>query len=319
MNNYKNKESDQEPRRRKRGGTAVKSRKKQKYNIPTTDDDDSNWSYMQTILNILTHMTQTDDLVDTLSAVSEHCKEGTDHIQMIIDAGILRKLIPLLEHQEVSVQSAALHAIGNIAAGTDEQIQALLDHQVLLNINVLLSHPHQKIRSEALWFLSNVAAGNAMQVDIVFQTGVLPKILQSLMYGDFETRINAAWTLSNMIISGNQNHMFKIISERVIPPLCDLLSCKDSRTLNVILFGLNKMLMLAKNEIRHFVNVLEQCGGLNQIEKLQDHVNRNIYILAYKIMDQCEECESEESECDEPSVDEGIIFNIGRFNNKYKF
>lgn len=45
---------------------------------------------------------------------------------MVIESGVVPKLIPLLSHKEVKVQTAALRATGNIVTGTDEQTQVTL-------------------------------------------------------------------------------------------------------------------------------------------------------------------------------------------------
>lgn len=50
---------------------------------------------------------------------------GNDQIEMVIDSGVVPKLIPLLSHKEVKVQTAALRAVGNIVTGTDDQTQVL--------------------------------------------------------------------------------------------------------------------------------------------------------------------------------------------------
>lgn len=80
-------------------------------------------------------------LVDTVWAISYLTDGGTELIQMVIESGIVPKLIPLLSHQEVKVQTAALRAVGNIVTGTDEQTQMVLNCDALSHFPDLLSHP----------------------------------------------------------------------------------------------------------------------------------------------------------------------------------
>lgn len=60
--------------------------------------------------------------------------------------------MPLLNHPEVKVQTAALRAVGNIVTGTDEQTQLVLDCGALQVMDKLLMHPKEKINKEAVGF-----------------------------------------------------------------------------------------------------------------------------------------------------------------------
>lgn len=113
---------------------------------------------------------------------------------MVIDSGVVPRLIPLLSHKEVKVQTAALRAVGNIVTGTDEQTQTVLNCDALSHFPNLLTHPKEKICKEAVWFLSNITAGNQSQVQAVIEAGLLPLIIRNLakvyrIYNSFIQRI----------------------------------------------------------------------------------------------------------------------------------
>ncbi len=54
----------------------------------------------------------------------------------------------------------------------------------------------------------------------------------------------------------------------------------------MVLDGLNNMLKLAGSEVEPVAAMVEECGGLDKIEALQNHENVDIYKLAYEIIEQ---------------------------------
>lgn len=108
----------------------------------------------------------------------------------------------------------------------------------------------------------------------------------NLRKADFQTQKEAAWAISNLTIGGNKEQVFSLISENVIPPFCDLLACKDSQVIQVVLDGINNMLKMAGPESDKLASMIEECSGLDKIEALQNHDNVEIYKLAYDIIEQ---------------------------------
>ncbi|MGH0161304.1 UNVERIFIED_CONTAM: hypothetical protein FKN15_049084 [Acipenser sinensis] len=225
-------------------------------------------------------------LVDTVWALSYLTDAGNEQIQMVIDSGIVPHLVPLLSHQEVKVQTAALRAVGNIVTGTDEQTQVVLNCDALSHFPALLTHPKEKINKEAVWFLSNITAGNQQQVQAVIDANLVPMIIHLLDKGDFGTQKEAAWAISNLTISGRKDQVAYLIQQNVIPPFCNLLIVKDAQVVQVVLDGLSNILKMADEEAEAIANLIEECGGLEKIEQLQNHENEDIYKLAYEIIDQ---------------------------------
>ncbi|CAB3373182.1 Hypothetical predicted protein [Cloeon dipterum] len=275
-------------------------------------------------LGMLIHHTDTSVLVDTVWALSYLTDGGNEQIQMVIDSGVVPKLIPLLSHKEVKVQTAALRAVGNIVTGTDEQTQVVLNCGALGHFPALLSHQKEKICKEAVWFLSNITAGNQRQVQAVIDAQLVPLIISNLSRGEFQTQKEAAWAISNLTISGTKDQVAVLVKEGVIPPLCALLNCKDSQVIQVVLDGIHNMLKMATEPgaVDALASMIEECGGLDKIEALQNHENPEIYKLTYEIIEQYFNDDTEEDANLAPQTgDAGFHFeaNSSVPNEGFKF
>ena len=88
-----------------------------------------------------------------------------------------------------------------------------------------------------------------------------------------------------MTISGNRDQVARLIQEGVIAPFCQLLSCKDTQVVQVVLDGINNILRVSGNQVDTVATMIEECQGLDKIEELQNHQNIEIYKLAYAIIE----------------------------------
>uniref|UniRef100_A0A8C1T6P5 Karyopherin alpha 4 (importin alpha 3) n=1 Tax=Cyprinus carpio TaxID=7962 RepID=A0A8C1T6P5_CYPCA len=227
-------------------------------------------------LCVLIHHTDVNILVDTVWALSYLTDAGNEAFRIDVSSETCSALIC----------TAALRAVGNIVTGTDEQTQVVLNCDALGHFPALLTHPKEKINKEAVWFLSNITAGNQQQVQAVIDASLVPMIVLLLDKGDFGTQKEAAWAISNLTISGRKEQVAYLIQQQVIPPFCNLLTVKDAQVVQVVLDGLSNILKMADDEAETISNLIEECGGLEKIEQLQNHENEDIYKLAYEIIDQ---------------------------------
>jgi hypothetical protein len=53
----------------------------------------------------------------------------------------------------------------------------------------------------------------------------------------------------------------ELIQEGVIPPFCNLLNCKDTQVIQVVLDGISNMLKMAGDDVHQLTTMIEECGG----------------------------------------------------------
>eukprot|EP00301_Raphidiophrys_heterophryoidea_P008321 c13105_g1_i2.p1 GENE.c13105_g1_i2~~c13105_g1_i2.p1 ORF type:complete len:553 (-),score=155.79 c13105_g1_i2:974-2452(-) len=231
-------------------------------------------------------------LTDACWAMS-YLSDGEDErIQAILDSGVTSRIVELLIHQATSVQTPALRTIGNIVTGNDSQTQAIINASVLPCLFALLSHSKRSIRKEACWTISNITAGSKDQIQAVIQAGVFPPLINLLSNAEFEIRKEAAWALSNATSGGSPAQIQYFVQCGCIRPLCDLLVAQEVRILNVALEGIENILRAGEEtrlqnnlETNPYTEYLEAAEGLDRIEALQNHTNKDIREHAQSIVE----------------------------------
>lgn len=112
------------------------------------------------------------------------------------------------------------------------------------------------------------------------------------------------------MISGNKEQVAYLVNVGVIPPFCNLLNCKDAQVtvyvlelqvrlssinvvplyfpqvIQIVLDGIYNILKMSTgDETEKACNIIEECGGLDKIESLQNHENLEIYRIAFEIIE----------------------------------
>uniref|UniRef100_A0A3B5MY45 Karyopherin subunit alpha 3 n=1 Tax=Xiphophorus couchianus TaxID=32473 RepID=A0A3B5MY45_9TELE len=217
--------------------------------------------------------------------------DGPQCRDYVISLGVVK---PLLSFINPSIPITFLRnvtwVIVNLCRNKDPPPPMETVQEILPALCVLIYHTDINILVdtvwEAVWFLSNITAGNQQQVQAVIEAGLIPMIIHQLAKGDFGTQKEAAWAISNLTISGRKDQVEFLVEQNVIPPFCNLLSVKDSQVVQVVLDGLKNILIMAGDEASTIAEIIEECGGLEKIENLQQHENEDIYKLAFEIIDQ---------------------------------
>lgn len=226
-------------------------------------------------------------LIDTTWAVSYITELGPDYSQLIIDSGIVNRMAPLLTHQETKIQIAAIRALGCITTGNEVQTQSVIDAGAIPHLCKILKCMRDKasLVKEALWFLSNITAGSVEQIQAVIDAGTMPEVVHYLKDGEFLQQREAVWTVFNYCLSGSVKQLSYLIDIDIIPALCDLLVIKDVNVVRNVMEAISCLLSSCSDRADRIRELIEQCGGVDKIEALQDSSNSDIGVFSSTILE----------------------------------
>jgi len=238
----------------------------------------------------LLHSLDHEVLTDAAWALSYLSDGPNERIQAVIEVGIVRRLVELLLHVNQNVQTPVLRTIGNLVTGDDYQTQIVVNMSVLPVLSSLLVSPKKGIKKEACWAISNITAGNRVQVQAVIDAGIFPRLIAHLKNADFDIKKEAAWAISNATSVGSSEQIGYLVFQNVIDPLCELLTCGDARIILVALEAVENLLKVGDTNggdsgNNEYANLIEECGGLDNIEALQSHKNNDIYDKVIHILE----------------------------------
>jgi len=208
--------------------------------------------------------------------------------------------VKLLGHHLPKVQTPALRAIGNIVTGSDKQTQVVLGAGALPLLLPLLVSTKRGIRKEACWAISNITAGNEEQIDAILNANLIPSLINLLNKDEFNVQKEATWAISNITNNGKAKHVRYLVQQGVLPPLIEMFKCSDPKIIMVALEGVENILKVgsegSEGESNKYAEIVEECGGVDQIESLQRHDNEDIYKKAVQILQTYFDSEEEEDD-----------------------
>jgi len=246
-------------------------------------------------------------LADVCWAFSYISDGSQEKIQILIESGVVQRITELLMHSDTIVQTPALRVVGNIATGDDLQTQTIINCGVLPCLLTLLSSPYKSIKKEACWTISNITAGNPGQIQAVIDAKIIPTLIYILKYSETDIKKEAAWAISNATSGGVHQQITYLVKMDCINPMIELLTSSDSRVVKVILDGLENILEIGnkksnRSDENAFVRTIEQAGGLEKLENLQQHPDNDIYEHSVRLLEKFFGAEEDISENFEKNI-----------------
>lgn len=219
--------------------------------------------------------------------------DGADTKQEAVAAEMVcQRLVLLLKTNELAYLVPAVRTIGNLMSGDDVTTQKVIDNGALTALLPLLSHPRSGVRKEACWSVSNVLAGDMNQIQAAMDVGLIRPILNLYNSPDERADIKreAAWCIANAVSGAHSRQIILFVELEVLPVLCELLKEDDERLIDMTLDAIERVLqvgrkMAGEDGVNPFARRIEECGGSQSLEDLQDHESVKLYERAKNLLE----------------------------------
>ena len=202
--------------------------------------------------------------------------------------GAVKKLVELLTSDEKNIQTPAVHSVGNLLAGNDEETQLLISYGVLPKFATLLNCPNKGMRKEAAWAISNITAGSREQIQAVIVFNLFPTLIEIISNESaVDLKKEAIWACGNALERGSLAQVQYLIDLGAIIVFCDTLSSHDLQTVLLVLERLAVILECAtvNDSLDKIMPSIERCGGLNKVKSLKEHSDDEVVSAALKVLE----------------------------------
>ncbi|KAK9539911.1 hypothetical protein VZT92_002396 [Zoarces viviparus] len=269
----------------------------------------------------LLHLDDKDILSDSCWAISFLSDGDNDRIDVVVKTGIVSRLVELMCHEDLSVMIPALRSIANIVSGSDWQTQVAIDAGFLKVLPQLMRHPKASVQKEAAWALSNIAAGPCTQIQQLITCGLLPPLVEQLRNGDFKTQREAVWAVTHFTNGGTVEQVVNLMHSGALEAIINLLQVKDAKVILLIMKAINNIFLVAEKlgETEKLSLLIEELGGLDRIEILQNHDNDTVYQAAQDLIEKYFGEDEEVVGVKADSTDDGLVFNSSGVHETFDF
>ncbi|KAJ5078441.1 importin alpha [Anaeramoeba ignava] len=213
-----------------------------------------------------------------------------DQINLLFEENIPSQIIRLLKESPNEIIYQCLQIIDNLLKGNQTQIDSLFESDLLKNLNQLLFHSDQDIKKKTCLTISTLANQNQQNIQKLFENDIVSSILKMLENETFELQKETLSIFYGIINQSNQQQSQLFITDSFIGLLIKLISVDDTESIYSILEIFRKLLEISEkiafeNGISNTcVDFLEEVGGIEIIEKLQNHMNYYVSQIAKQII-----------------------------------
>jgi len=163
--------------------------------------------------------------------------------------------------------------------------------------------------------MSNIAAGTPNQITELFnnvpQGELINAIVEMGVEEHWEVRKEAIWTVSNLFTSATAKQIMALVEAEGLHPICKaLMGVNDTKLIFVAMDAIENALEISETYNLNYPVLIDEYGGIDSLEELQQHPNDDVYEKANHIISRFFAEENDEHENIAPDQDD-TTFKFG--------
>uniref|UniRef100_A0A914CPX9 Importin subunit alpha n=1 Tax=Acrobeloides nanus TaxID=290746 RepID=A0A914CPX9_9BILA len=225
--------------------------------------------------------------IDSCWALSYLTDGPDENLEVALKAGVIPYVVDLISSSaKDQLAVPALRTLGNFATGSDLMTQVVVDSGILREVipRIIKTRSNSLIK-ESCWLVSNVIAGTQAQI----QASIDAKLVTLMLDGDAKSQFEASWAVANLVHGGTIPQVCTLYKANGLAVMCDLLKSKNVEVLCNMLDSIKAVLFalqaISGDKLENAKEQIEECGGLDSLEALQQHENSRIYETALGIIE----------------------------------
>jgi hypothetical protein len=222
-------------------------------------------------------------------------------VEMVLELGGLQAVAAILQVETTAeMLSAALTWLGNMTTSSNPSVSPMCVRLgCIASLARIMALPGNiagiSLLKLVYWALSNVASDSVVAIRGIIDAGLVPIIFQACSGSQVPmmVRKEAGWTFANLMAGADKDQVRFLVdcgAFSVFSPFWQQMIHAD--VIVATLEGLDHLLQtgsLLKREFGietdPFALAFEECGGLDALERLQQHVSENVYEKAVHIIE----------------------------------